>query len=198
MKKTYKLNRTGAEGFTLIELLVVVTIISVLAAIAAPGWLGFITRQRMNAVNSDLISTLKDAQVEAIKKRSIRRVAISPLGSAPSVRVSSVPSDGGTSTFLYDRKLGSDASKLQLEAWATDASGKWERVTAFPTGIDFDYRGNASTPTLNRVPYIIKVVPQDANSKILPKCVILTTLIGGLLSEQGDTCNTFNTFDPNL
>ncbi|MCJ8279579.1 MAG: prepilin-type N-terminal cleavage/methylation domain-containing protein, partial [Rivularia sp. ALOHA_DT_140] len=39
------------SGFTLIEVLVVIAMVGILSAIAAPSWLGFVARQRLNKAN---------------------------------------------------------------------------------------------------------------------------------------------------
>ena len=50
------------KGFTLIELLAVVTMVGILAAIAAPSWLATVQKNRLNASQSKVFSAIKAAQ----------------------------------------------------------------------------------------------------------------------------------------
>ena len=183
MTTTYRIKKKQIEGFTLIEMMVVVIIVGVLGAIAAPSWLSFLTRQKMNAVNSDLVSAIKDSQKDAIQQRSKRRLTFSAVGSSPSVAISYPDVN---STVRYTTKLGSDTSTLQLSVFQQNSSGSW--IAASTPTLDFDYSGNVSS----EVPYIVQVQPQDPSFSIPPRCVIVTTLLGGLNVDNGDMCNTFS------
>jgi prepilin-type N-terminal cleavage/methylation domain-containing protein len=57
------------KGFTLLEILVAVVIIGILSAIAAPTWLAFLNRQRVNKVNDTILSALQEAQTQAKKSK---------------------------------------------------------------------------------------------------------------------------------
>ncbi|HEY9604838.1 MAG TPA: prepilin-type N-terminal cleavage/methylation domain-containing protein, partial [Allocoleopsis sp.] len=62
-KETIKRDCSGENaGFTLVELLVVIVLMGVIAAIAAPGWLSFVSQRRANAVNDYIFRSLKEAQ----------------------------------------------------------------------------------------------------------------------------------------
>lgn len=56
------------QGFTLIESLIIVSMIGILAAIAAPSFLGSLNNSRLKNALSATEGALKEAQREAIKK----------------------------------------------------------------------------------------------------------------------------------
>ena len=58
----------GKNGFTLIELLVTVSVLAILLAVAIPGFQSFVVRNRLAAVNNDLMTSLNLARSEAIKR----------------------------------------------------------------------------------------------------------------------------------
>jgi prepilin-type N-terminal cleavage/methylation domain-containing protein len=62
------------RGFTLIEILVVIAMLGILSAIAAPGFVGFVNRQRLKDANEGAIGAINRAKSEA-KRDKVSRTA---------------------------------------------------------------------------------------------------------------------------
>jgi prepilin-type N-terminal cleavage/methylation domain-containing protein len=74
--------RLSNKGFTLIETLVIIVIVGVLAAIAAPSFLTWYSKVKINNALAELEGALKEAQREAIRKSQNCTVTV-PGGSNP-------------------------------------------------------------------------------------------------------------------
>lgn len=187
----------SAAGFTMIELLVVIIIVGVLSAIAAPGWLGFLNRQRVNAVNDAALNALKEAQREGKRTKRDYSVSFKTENRVPQVvvhradvAVASIPANEW-------KKLGEnqDIKPGQILLYTNiNTPNKVGGVTYAPTTaktITFNYQGtlpqDASTG--------LTVAVATANSSYTepertgPKrCVKVTTLLGTIQAAIDDKC----------
>ena len=158
--------RLETAGFTMLELLVVIAMVGVLAAIAAPSWLNFLTQQRLDRASTGLVGVLRTAQEDAQNRQQDRQIIFSSTDLSVTVRNNSA-STGGTTTDLGDGELNA--------AFNLNAS----------TPIVFDHDGQVSADT---IPYVIKITNDSSSSQ---SCVIVTTLLGGVKTSKGEECDTF-------
>jgi type II secretory pathway pseudopilin PulG len=167
----YKNNasRKGDKGYTILELLVIVIMLGVLASIAAPGWLGFINRQRVRTVNDRVFQSLRTAQSEAKRtKRDVTIVfnAVDP----PTVTI-----DGNTQQLNAQGEIKPGTITLTVNTPA---------ATIPPNSLTFDYQGNLTTGT---TPFYVTVAPSgSAPNTSAKKCAIVQTLIGGMRTGEGN------------
>lgn len=73
-------HRRAGGGFTLVEMMVAVSVLTVLAAVAAPNLRSFSAGQSVKAMASDLASDLLLARSEALKRNA--NVTLTPSGSS--------------------------------------------------------------------------------------------------------------------
>lgn len=177
-----------SAGFTLIEVLVVVVIAAVLAAIAAPSWQGFLNRQRVSAVKSDLLQTLKNAQQDAIQRRLSVPVVINSDSAAtlPTITVNNNVQTLGSDT--------NNPSNVRIRSYSVSATGTQDAT--FDT-IVFDHRGmptikkstTSAAATSDALPFVISINAENAGAK---QCVIVASLLGSLKTARNAECDNPN------
>lgn len=177
------LRSSGSGGFTLIELLVIVVIIGILGAIAAPGWLGYLNRQRISSVKSDLFSTIRQTQSDAKQRSTRRRVVLRNSAEGPVVDVEEVVNfETGEGRVVKVQKMGTDVQGVEISSFVgdtTDADNAQDSIT-------FDHRGSVVATSGQTVPFTVKV--ESVNTSVT-QCVIVSTLLGSLSEAVGDECN---------
>jgi type IV fimbrial biogenesis protein FimT len=67
--------RQEVRGLTIIELMIVVTVSAVVVALAVPSMREFMVRQRVKAINAELVNDLQFARSEAISRHRDMRVS---------------------------------------------------------------------------------------------------------------------------
>jgi prepilin-type N-terminal cleavage/methylation domain-containing protein len=167
----YRNPKAQTAGFTLIEMLVVVIMAAILAAIAAPSWLAYLNRQRVNAVQSDLLQTLKTAQQEAIQRRETVDFAVTN-NAIPTVTINNVANSLGNNS--------SNPGNVALNSYYTGSGSQVDDNT-----ISFDYRG---LPLTNgqKLPFVVNITAEGASAQ---QCVIVATIIGTIKTAEGDVCD---------
>lgn len=159
----------STAGYTLVELLVVVIIVAVLAAIAAPSWLAYATRQRMNAVESDLVQVLKQAQETAISQRRTVTVQIDEAAGIPTVSVNGAIQELGP-------------GELRPGMITLDATASTDTVA-------FDYQGTARGNNSSDIPFVVDILPSIGNTQ---NCVAVATLLGNIKTANSPAeCDAF-------
>ena len=169
--------------------MVIIVMVGILGAISAPAWLGFLNRQRVSAVRSDLLQTIKQAQQDAIQRRQTVDVEFN-------INAEGYP----VVNRGYEQILGSGSGikpgmTAILPYYIDD-----ENATA-PTDINisFDYQGrpvnNLAVDFLTGnetdlgqgegLPFVISVFDQDVS---VTQCVIIANLIGSIKTAEGDDC----------
>ena len=105
-----KLNNN--KGFTLIEVITAVIILGVLAAIAAPNFLGLLNRNRLNQGLSEVEGAVREAQRLAIRrgKTCSIRLTTASGGSTSIVEVTPDGSGAYVGCLLSERELPDDVS----------------------------------------------------------------------------------------
>ncbi|MEQ8538537.1 MAG: prepilin-type N-terminal cleavage/methylation domain-containing protein [Coleofasciculus sp. D1-CHI-01] len=189
-------------GFTLLEIIVVVLIIAILSAIAAPGWLAFVNRQRVSKVNDVLFSAMQDAQQEAKLDNLSYSVSVRTEGGEHQIAV--YPSETEDANIPWKPLIeGLDVKDEQIRL-CSDLAGTNEKGSPSCSFTDeqtitFDYRGNLENvdgkePEIDNGIGITVTAPNSAGEPMeaTARCVVVKTLIGSMEIGQGKYDSTSN------
>lgn len=166
-----RLRRQSAAGFTLIELIVVMVMVGVLFSIAAPGWLAFANRQRVNSVRDEMLQEIRRSQAIAAQTRRNQIFTLNTEADPPTVQVE--PTDP------QPRVLGKGQIQANMIELAT---------TDEITEIEFDDKGNlVSDDDLPEEG--LKFTVSLIDSPNVKSCAIVQTLLGATRTASGEQCD---------
>lgn len=208
----------NTSGFTLIEVLVVIAMVGIISAIAAPSWLSFLARQRLNKVNDIVFATLQEAQREAKKNKrgysvSFRKnkenTNIIEYAIYPTKDLDGEEIDSNKITIWkpLGSELGINPEQFLVGSNLTDKNeSNGNRIQKIKSTystknvtetIAFEYTG--TLPRNAEVPLkIVLATPKNSGSNQqqpsnLKRCVIVETFIGGIRTAKDEDCDTKNT-----
>ena len=184
-------SKKNDAGFTMIELMIIVLIVGIFASIAAPGWLGFINRQRVRTVNDRVLQSLRSAQSEAKRsKRDIKITFSAATVDPPTATIDTDPPTINATTGLPNPPIqtltfdaGGEIKKGQIKLSA--ASCPAGVCTPAATPLTFNYNGVVDQTSSPPLPFVVTVSPVNDNTK---QCVIVETLLGGMRTAEGADC----------
>ena len=113
IKKWINMNRLQSAGFTLIELMIVIAITAILTALAVPSFSVTLDNQRISGAAEAVLSDLRWARSEAIKRNTEVRVTFTS-GSNWSYTIDTVPVLATNDGILPKTVYGSDFPSTEL------------------------------------------------------------------------------------
>ncbi|OUL37622.1 prepilin-type N-terminal cleavage/methylation domain-containing protein [Nostoc sp. T09] len=183
-------------GFTLLEVIVVVLIVGILAAIIAPGWLGFVNRQRVNKANDTIVAALQEAQRQAKRTKRNYSVSFGINSNIPQIAVYPGTTPSNWQNLGGDLGIKSKQILLgaNLSAVNTTAGGAISYSLTTPVTITYDHMGilpNADFGGTSGLKIVV-AVPNAGNptqASGVKRCVIVNTLLGSMLTAKDSDCS---------
>jgi Tfp pilus assembly protein PilE len=183
LKHQLKTNSTSNSGFTLTEVAIIAIIIGILSAIAAPSWEALITRQRIQAVNSQVLSILKSTQELAKSKKESYTVTFDNSVDPPEYRISS----DNTGSIREEGQLNVEGqvkeNQIKLYVQANNNEDQ-NSITFDHIGVVKDPEIRYNEPTEREDGFSVTVSTPE--NKVI-RCVRVITLLGTMNTAEGES-----------
>lgn len=192
MKKQL-ISRQQVAGFTLIETLIVITMVGVLAAIAAPSWFALINKQRLNTAQDQALRVMREAQQQAKNRKLCWEVSFRDDGTKVqwSTHLPSVVTDNCTTIapatgWIWNNLAGEDAARIAIDT-SPSFSTLNHQNGAYRIQFQFDGWVNGQ---LGRITF------KTRNSSVSPKrCVFVSTTLGAMRTAENEACQQAESTD---
>lgn len=176
------------QGYTFVELLVIVVIVGILSAIAAPSWLAFLTRVRLNAAQAQTLSAMREAQAAAKREKRVWEACFWQNATEQKVQWSAhpVPASGGgiCANAQWQNLIESDADQIAIATSGIARSTLFNRNNIYR--VQFGHKGRVNGQ-LGKITFIAANQPnQNQGSK---RCVVVSTLLGAIRTAGNNECN---------
>ncbi|MBC6418969.1 MAG: type II secretion system protein [Prochloron sp. SP5CPC1] len=167
------------KGFTLLETLVVVMIMGIMAAVATPSWLRFVSDQRLFAAQSKIYGVMKQSQNNAIRTQKTWEAcfreqndriqwSVHQPGSDTCAPAGIVWNDLGVESIqIYNQKNDKNECETTLYQSGTSCTGTG------PWRVQFNYLGHVN----GRLGQITIVTNNNNQNQ---RCIYVSTLLGAL------------------
>lgn len=155
-------------GFTLLESIIVVSMIGILVAIAAPSWLGFRDRQRLNTAQNEIYRAMQEVKSNAKRDKVSWQF---------SVRKVSVNRNTTVQWAIHSESINPAAAiwhslEPQIQLYEKETTLYTDKKNAIQR-VQFNYMGNTNGQ-LGQLTLTTK------NGGKIKRCVYISTLIGTL------------------
>ncbi|MBW4679831.1 MAG: prepilin-type N-terminal cleavage/methylation domain-containing protein [Microcoleus vaginatus WJT46-NPBG5] len=169
---------SSTAGFTLVELLAVVIMAGILAAIMAPGYLGWLSRTRVNTAQNTVVQAIREAQTKAQQNQLTWQVSFRQSESIDKVQWATHAVTATLKDSDWQTINEPDIEVVPPTTLAAVGAEEWY--------VQFDPKGQVKGE-LGRITLgtIVRVPEKRISNK---RCVILSTLLGSIQTASNKDC----------
>lgn len=184
-----------AGGFTLLEVTAIAIMLGILAALATPSFIGLLNRQRLNAVQEQVLQGLRDAQSEARRRQEPYQFSLTAttVGGEEflAFAITPVASNSSTACIPTSLPLQTLASTGVVEIDDTNTTlGPTNGGSAICGTAEVRQQFNSKGELRDAASgsQTGRLTLQLAGSPDVKRCVIASTILGALRTAKGDDC----------